>query len=175
MDPTDSSRLLVGYQQDRWDNGGSRGLVGNVSTDGGKTWSNTIPTGVSKCTGGSFVRASDPWVTFAPDGTAFFLSQAASIVQATTAPARDSGVLVSRSTDHARSWSTPTTLNTSKGPHVFNDKSSITADPTPTGQGFLYAVWDQTSVFPLPGDTSADELLAKNEGAVIARELLRTA
>jgi hypothetical protein len=179
IDPTNPDRLLVGYQQDRWNNGGSRGLVGSVSTDGGQTWSNTIPTGVSKCTGGTFVRASDPWVTFAPDGTAFFLSQAGSIVQATTGlGARVSGTLVSRSSDHGQTWSAPTTLITSYGPLLFNDKTSITADPAPKGArggGFVYAVWDQLRLFPQPGDTSADALLANNEGVVIARELLRTA
>lgn len=50
-DPTDTSRLLVGHQQDRWDDGGSRGLVGVVSSDAGRTWTNSIPTGVTKCTG----------------------------------------------------------------------------------------------------------------------------
>ncbi|WP_262420050.1 hypothetical protein [Paraburkholderia sp. 31.1] len=69
-----ASRLLVGHQQDRWDDGGSRGLVGVVSTDAGSTWTNTIPSGVTDCTGGKFRRASDPWVDFAQDGTAFFLS-----------------------------------------------------------------------------------------------------
>jgi hypothetical protein len=73
-DPTKTSRLLVGHQQDRWDDGGSRGLVGVVSNDAGGTWTNTIPTGVSECTGGKFGRASDPWVAFAQDGTAFFMS-----------------------------------------------------------------------------------------------------
>src|SRR5689334_7081444 len=32
-DPTDPSRLLVGHQQDRWSDGGARGLVGVVSSD----------------------------------------------------------------------------------------------------------------------------------------------
>ena len=32
-DPTDASRLLVAHQQDRFDDGGSRGLVGVVSND----------------------------------------------------------------------------------------------------------------------------------------------
>src|SRR5260370_30897299 len=32
IDPTDPKRLLVGHQQDRWDDGGSRGLVANLPT-----------------------------------------------------------------------------------------------------------------------------------------------
>lgn len=34
VDPTDPSRLLVGHQQDRWSDGGARGLAGVVSNDG---------------------------------------------------------------------------------------------------------------------------------------------
>jgi len=59
VDPTDSSRLLVAHQQDRWSNGGSRGLVGRVSDDGGGTWSDSIPPDVTECTGGTYPRASD--------------------------------------------------------------------------------------------------------------------
>ncbi len=174
IDPTDRTRLLVGHQQDRWDDGGSRGLVGNLSTDGGGTWSNTIPGGVSECTGGKFPRASDPWVTFSPHGTAFFFSLTLFPAQATTPfGSRRSGMLVSRSTDHAKTWSDPTTLIANNTPHVLNDKNSITADPK--SPGFVYAVWDQLSVFPSPGDTSADALLASNDGVVIAHDLLRTA
>ena len=50
VDPTNSSRLLVGHQQDRWSDGGSRGLVGVVSSDGGATWTNTIPNGATSVT-----------------------------------------------------------------------------------------------------------------------------
>ncbi len=170
IDPTDSARLLVGHQQDRWNNGGSRGLVGNVSTDGGSHWSDTIPTDVSKCTGGDFARSSDPWVTFAPDGTAFFFSLVAEQVQPTSGLGeRHGGMLVSRSTDGAVTWGAPTTLIRDNTTHAFNDKNSITADPT--ANGFVYAVWDRLSIFPLAGDTDADKLLAINDGVEIAREL----
>jgi hypothetical protein len=175
VDPSDLARLLVGHQQDRWNNGGARGSVGVVSNDGGDTWSNTIPTGVSKCTGGKHPRASDPWVTFAQDGTAFFFSLVLSPAQPTTPfGARRSGMLVSRSTDHAATWEAPIALILSNSPHVLNDKNSITADPT--ANGLVYAVWDQLSVFPLTSEAAA--LLAENDGVVIARKLsqqLRTA
>ena len=46
-DPTNPSRLLVGHQQDRWDDGGARGNVGVVSNDAGTTWTNSIPSGVT--------------------------------------------------------------------------------------------------------------------------------
>jgi len=168
-DPTDSSRLLVGHQQDRWNNGGSRGLVGVVSNDAGSTWANSIPTGVSDCTGGKFRRASDPWVDFAQDGTAFFFSLALDPMKPTTPfGARNSGLLVSRSVDHGATWQSPVTLLRNNSPHVLNDKNSLTADPT--ANGHVYAVWDQLSVFPPTADGAS--LLGESDGVVIARTLL---
>jgi hypothetical protein len=171
VDPTDASRLLVGHQQDRWNDGGSRGLVGVVSTDGGRTWANTIPPGVSSCTGGKRLRASDPWVTFAQDGTAFFFSLVLDPAKPMTPfGARRSGTLVSRSTDHAATWEDPVTLISNNSPHILNDKNSITADPTANGN--VYAVWDQLSVSPVTPDAGA--LLAESDGVVIARKLLNS-
>ncbi len=74
LDPSEPTRLLVGVQQDRWSNGGSRGLRGALSDDGGQSWYVTLPSGVSNCTGGIYPRASDPWVSFGPTGTAYFMS-----------------------------------------------------------------------------------------------------
>jgi len=168
-DPTDASRLLVGHQQDRWDDGGSRGLVGVVSSDAGSTWSNSIPNGVTDCTGGKFRRASDPWVDFAQDGTAFFFSLVLDPMKPTTPfGARNSAMLVSRSVDHGATWQSPVTLIRSSSPHALNDKNSLTADPT--ANGYVYAVWDQLSVFPPTKDGA--QLLAENDGVVAARKLL---
>ena len=54
------------YQQDRWDNGGARGIVASVFFQG--AWHQVVIPGVSKCSGGSFDRATDQWVTIAPNG-----------------------------------------------------------------------------------------------------------
>lgn len=168
VDPTDSSRLLAGHQQDRWDDGGSRGLVGVVSNDAGATWSNSIPSGVTKCTGGKFRRASDPWVDFAQDGTAFFFSLVLDPAQPTTPfGARNSGMLVSRSSDHGATWQPPVALIRNNSPHVLNDKNSLTADPT--ANKYVYAVWDQLSVFPQTKEGA--KLLAENDGVLIAQQL----
>ncbi|MBB5460719.1 sialidase family protein [Paraburkholderia sp. Cpub6] len=167
-DPTNPSRLLVGHQQDRWDDGGSRGLVGVVSSDAGSTWTNTIPSGVTDCTGGKFRRASDPWVDFAQDGTAFFLSLVLDPMKPTTPfGARNSALLVSRSVDHGASWQAPVTLIRTNSPHALNDKNSLTADPM--ANGYVYAVWDQLSVFP--PTKAGDQLLAGNDAVEIARQL----
>jgi hypothetical protein len=171
VDPSDVSRLLVGHQQDRWSDGGSRGLVGVVSNNGGGAWTDTIPANTTECTGGKSARASDPWAAFANDGTAFFFSLVLDPAKPTTPfGARKSALLVSRSTDHGATWGSPTALLTNNSPHVLNDKNSLTADPTENG--LVYAVWDQLSVFPKTDEGAA--LLAQNEGIPIARELLNS-
>ena len=175
VDPTGPSRLLVGHQQDRWSDGGARGDIDAISDDGGGTWTNPVPANppdVTACTGGKALRASDPWVAFANDGTAFFMSLFVDPAKPTTPfGARKSGMDMSRSTDHGATWSAPVELIGNNSPHVLNDKNSATADPT--YNGLVYAVWDQLSVFP-PTDEGA-ALLAQNDGVAIARELLHSA
>jgi hypothetical protein len=70
------------------------------------------------------------------------------------------------------SWEEPVPLIVSPSPHVLNDKNSITADPTASGSGHVYAVWDQLSVFPPTKEGAA--LLAQNDGVAIARQLLNS-
>ncbi|HEV2547358.1 MAG TPA: sialidase family protein [Stellaceae bacterium] len=150
---TDPPGLLVGHQQDRWNDGGSRGLVGNRSTDGGSTWKETIPGGVSECTGGSLVRASDPWVTFSPKGHAFFSSLVSNPSRTPAFGVSGGGQLVSRSTDHGATWEAPITLITD-GANVLNDKNSITADPL--DENFVFTVWDRLVLGASNGAVGSD-------------------
>src|SRR5438270_742459 len=67
VDPANAKHLIGVWQQDRWSNGGANGLVTGVTFDGGATWTkSSVP--YTLCSGGAFQRASDPWVSFAPDG-----------------------------------------------------------------------------------------------------------
>lgn len=142
-DPTNPARLLAAWQQDRWTNGGARAIVSAISSDGGSTWQRTVHP-FSRCGGaatgsvGDFERATDPWVDFAPDGTAFVMALAFS--GGSLADGSSNAMLVSRSTDGGRSWSAPAVL-VRDGATLFNDKNSLTADPT--ANGFVYAVWDR--------------------------------
>jgi hypothetical protein len=142
-DPLNTSHLIGVFQQDRWSDGGARGLRTGYSFDGGLTWSLT-QTKFSRCTGGNatnggdFARASDPWVSIGPDGIAYQIGIA--FTGDTFAANSSSAVLASRSTDGGRTWSDPATL-IRDGVSPFNDKESLTADPfTP---GFAYATWDR--------------------------------
>jgi Neuraminidase (sialidase) len=78
-------------------------------------------------------------VTFAANGDAYFISLSASADLLTSA------VLVSKSTNGGDTWSEPTTLISERSAFHFNDKESITADPTNASS--VYAVWDR-SRFP---------------------------
>src|SRR5262249_19159578 len=103
VDPLDPKHLVGVWQQDRWSNGGSNGLMTGVPSDGGLNWTRTaVPYTI--CTGGTFQRASDPWVSFAPDGTVHQIGFGFDGLDAATA------MLASRSTDGGRSWSAPITL-----------------------------------------------------------------
>ncbi len=75
VNPANSANLIGAWQQDRWSNGGSHGLVAGYSNDGGVTWGET-PLPFSKCTPGGlpYERASDPWVSIGPDGKAYTIS-----------------------------------------------------------------------------------------------------
>src|SRR5437764_128887 len=148
VNPTNPNNIVGVFQQDRWSNGGAHGLVASTSHDGGSTWTESwahfsICSGGTAANGGNYDRASDPWVSFAPNGDAYQISLSAS------ADLTVSAVLVSKSTNGGDTWSEPTTLarNVSgfaEGPGV-NDKESITADPTNANN--VYAVWDR-SRFP---------------------------
>jgi BNR repeat-like domain len=144
VNPTNPMNIIGVFQQDRWDNGGAHGIVAAVSHDGGATWGETWPhfstcAGGTPTNGGNYDRSSDPWVTFAPNGDAYFISLSASADLLTSA------VLVSKSTDGGDTWSEPTTLISETSAFHFNDKESITADPGNSSN--VYAIWDR-SRFP---------------------------
>ena len=128
--------IIGGYQQDRWSNGASRGVYASVWHNG--AWVQVAIPGTSACVGGNHLRATDPWVTFSPDGSAYFFTLA-------TSAFNDSAMLVNKSTDGGLHWSAPVTLIEEDSLFNFNDKNSITADPFDSR--YVYAIWDR-SRFP---------------------------
>ena len=163
VNPTNPLNLIAVWQQDRWSDGGAHGLVTAVSHDGGQTWTRTFPhfsicAGGTAQNGGAYERASDPWVSFGGDGTAYQVSLSFNAADAINA------VLASRSTDGGNTWSEPVTIIRDSGDrdvsYAFNDKESVTADPTTAG--YAYAVWDR---FVTPSGTSR----ASIEGLIHSR------
>ena len=143
VDPSDPEHFIGVWQQDRWSTGGAAALRTGTSFDAGLTWTLTNAR-FTRCSdgtaanGANYARASDPWVTIAPDGTAYQIAIAFN--GQTFAAGSTSAVLVSRSTDRGATWSDAVTL-IQDGSSSFNDKESITADPTDAR--FAYAVWDR--------------------------------
>ena len=145
----DADNLVGAWQQDRWSNGGSTGQMSAFSIDGGQNW--TIPpisaasdTGqakFSRCTGGNaqnggdYECATDPWVSFSPNG----------VVQQITLGINDSNVdnavLASRSTDGGANWKDPVVIKRDNQANFFNDKETITANPNDSD--FVYATWQR--------------------------------
>jgi len=148
VNPTNPNNVIAVWQQDRWSNGGARGLVTAVTHDGGATWSTTFAhfstcSGGTAANGGNYERASDPWVSFGPNGDAYQISLSVNLFND---PA--TAILVSKSIDGGDTWSEPVTVArdpSGVAPFLFHDKESITADPTDSN--FVYAIWDR-SRFP---------------------------
>ena len=146
--PNNAMDVAGMWQQDRWSDGGAHGLVAAVSHDGGRTIALSVPhfsicAGGTPANGGDFGRSSDPWASWAPNGDLWSISL--SFDRTTTRNA----VLVSRMRHGESSWSEPTTLkfDTSRAGiplgNNFNDKESLTADPTDASGNLVYAVWDR--------------------------------
>ena len=154
IDPLDPAHLVAAWQQDRWTNGGANGLLTAVSRDGGRTWTRgSAP--FSRCTGGTagnggdYDRATDPWLSFAADGTMY---QSALVFDDAHGRGRKA-VLVSRSTDGGERWSAPVALASDSDPAFGLDKETVTADP---GDALVvYAVWDRLTRQTDPDKTSA--------------------
>ena len=149
VNPANPDNVVGNWQQDRWSNGGSTGNMSAFSTDGGQNW--TIPpispapdTGqakFSRCTGGNaanggdFERATDPWVSFSPNGTAQQI--ALGINDSNVANA----VIASRSEDGGANWDDPVVIKFDDRANFFNDKETITANPH--NEDFVYATWQR--------------------------------
>ena len=138
IDPLDPSHLVAAWQQDRLSDGGARGLVTAVSVDGGVSWTGVGAAAFSQCAGGSFARVSDPWLGV--HGTTAIQLGIAFTGAVLSAGAR-SAVLASRSADGGFTWSAAVALADDDGSQYFNDKESVTIDPT--DPRYVYAVWDR--------------------------------
>lgn len=138
VDPTNPKHIVGVWQQDRWSNGGSRGIVAGVSTDGGNTWADAPIPGTTVNSGGTVVRASDPWVSIGPDGRVY----ASYLELPDPNVGNPTGLYISTSSDGGYTWANPVPAITNPGDtNVFDDKDSITADPYTAGEA--YVVWDR--------------------------------
>ena len=165
VNPLDGNRMVGVWQQDRWSNGSSRGVFSATSIDGGQTWTRQ-PVPFSRCAGGTdnggdYARVSNPWVSYAPDGTVHAVGLASNgvLFQAGSSNA----ILASRSLDDGRTWSDPVAL-IRDGAGFFNDKDAITADPH--NANLVYAVWDRL----VAGDNGGPTYFARSTDGGVSWE-----
>ena len=162
--PHTAGNLIAVWQQDRWSNGGAKGLAAGYSTDDGATWTQ-VPLPFDACAHGGlpFERASDPWVSIGPDGTAY-----ADALSFNSSANFNTGVSASTSYNGGQTWTNTQLLELDKtrtGTEL-NDKNSITADPVHAGTA--YAVWDDVSS-PLPGFKPGTTVLGFQGDAILSK------
>lgn len=143
VNPTDPSNMIAAWHQDRWSDGGGQSLGAAYTTDGGATWTQVIIP-FTRCSGaqprsaGDFERASDPWISFGPDGRAHYMA----LVFNDTVSAN--GMASAFSDDGGMTWSAPVIITASPAgdpvfTSIFHDKNSFTADPM--DPNLVYATW----------------------------------
>ncbi len=155
VNPRNPKNIVGAFQQDRWSNGGARGIVVAASFDGGASWRQTVVPKLAKCSGGPHARTSDPWVSFAPNGDVYLAALSLAVddreprelhefqpPSTDALPAADNAILVSKSTDGGLSWGDPVAL-IDEGAGPLNDKESVTADATEPSGRLVYVVWDR--------------------------------
>jgi hypothetical protein len=135
VNPTNPAEITGASQQDRWPDGGARGLTSWVSKNGAASWAKLPDVPWSACQGGPtrFGRVTDPWLSYDKAGNLYFIGQPI-----------DSSALglsaVSVATRTKTGWGPPQILIEDEGSRgIFNDKVSITGDPT--RPGYAYATW----------------------------------
>ena len=142
------SVAVAAWQQDRWGNpnqGGAHSLLSGATTDGGLSWPAIGIPPFTKCAGGTasnngnWDRASDPWVSIAPNGDAFHVALVFNWFNGLSA------VTISKSTDDGVHWTNPAYVGNYHNNSFTTgaDKESVTADPTMPG--YVYVVWDKYS------------------------------
>ena len=121
-----------------------RGNLAGYSFNGGLTWAFSAPR-FSRCAGGAglgnagdYERATDPWLSFSPNGRL----HAIGLVFDNSTPRN--AVLAAFSDTGGASWSTPRIVrfdNPRALGNAFNDKETLTADPFDSS--LVYATWQR--------------------------------
>jgi hypothetical protein len=144
VNPTNPLNVVAYWQQDRWSDGGAHGNLAGYTLNGGRTWAFSAPR-FSRCSGGAglgnagdYQRATDPWLSFSPNGRL----HAIALVFDNSTPRN--AVLAAFSDNGGATWSTPRILrfdNPRALGNNFNDKETLTADPF--NSSLVYATWQR--------------------------------
>ena len=144
MNPTNGANVVAFWQQDRWNDGGAHGNLAGYSRDAGATWAHSAPR-FSRCAGGAglgnagdYQRATDPWLSFSPNGRLHAVT-----LSFDNSTARNA-ILAAFSDNGGATWSLPRVVrfdNPRAIGNAFNDKETLTADPF--DPSLVYATWQR--------------------------------
>jgi hypothetical protein len=129
VDPKDGRRVVLTWTQDIF----SQPAVAQ-SRDGGRTFSTKVLPLLTKCSGGDTEYATDPWLSFGPEG-GVYLAMFASDPTPPIVSQPLSQIFVYRSPDRGATWPAPVVSQPRDG--TFWDKPSITADPKRPGTAYV--------------------------------------
>jgi hypothetical protein len=144
--PDDPSHAVVVSQLLRADDGGAGAIAVSVTRDAGRTWRSSPLPRLSRATGGSWPRVSDPVVAFGPAGVVHVSTLGVDV----TAPTVATAILHHVSRDGGRTWEGPFEVVAARGaaaPLVTGvDKNWLAVDRG-TGAGHrpgrVYVTWTQ--------------------------------
>lgn len=141
VNPKNPRNIIATWKQDIAPGVNARDTLLASSFDGGKTWRRTTIPGLTRCTGGTADTASDPWVSFGGDGTAYFGGQSGLV---STQPP-EIAIVASSSRDGGRHWSAPVTVAPRLGG---NETPAITGSPTRPGHAYMTWANFRTDIEP---------------------------
>jgi len=137
VNPADPSNAIAVYQQDRFPvDGGALSNLAAVTHDGGEHFTTVRFPGLSRCTGGSEERASDPWISFGGDGTAYAanLTFNENPLLGAAGLAGPTALSSSTSRDGGLHWDAPVTIVNQS---LYDDREALTADPGRPGHAYV--------------------------------------
>ncbi len=130
------STIVGEYQQDRWSDGGARGLVTSVSHDNGASWHRVVVPGDHASARAASYRSRLGSVGVVRAERRPVRDLAELLRQSEPEPQRDHRVEVDRPRRH---WGPPIEVTADNTNGL--DKESITADPF--NSSYVYAAWDR--------------------------------
>ncbi len=134
------------YQQDRWDDGGARGLVASWSNDGGADLaSGRRFRATASARAGTTIAPPTPGSRSRPNGDLYSISLSFDFFDTHNA------IIVNKSTTGGQSWGPAREITADDTNGL--DKESITADPYNANR--VYAVWDR--FLSPPGGHASDQ------------------
>jgi hypothetical protein len=137
---TRDPRVAVAVSHEgRFANGGAVAIAHAWTRDGGTSWHHSPVAGITTATGGAWNRASDPVLSFAPDGSVYL---SALVINDDPADCR-SGILVLRSRDGGAHFGRPVTARYSASCDDELDKNWLVVDNGPWSphRGRIYQFW----------------------------------